>query len=120
MGLLSGKNGLVVGIANKRSLAWSIAKAADEAGARLTLSYATERFEANTRKLSDTLSAMNLVDSTLLFMVPRSLLESHFQIHLCKQLVLISPRHLILVPTHSRHLPLVLCHSCNGEVAGVL
>ena len=57
MGLLSGKNGLVVGIANKRSLAWSIAKAADEAGARLTLSYATERFEANTRKLSDTLSA---------------------------------------------------------------
>ena len=57
MGVLSGKNGLVVGIANKRSLAWSIAKAADEAGARLTLSYATERFEANTRKLSDTLSA---------------------------------------------------------------
>ena len=57
MGLLSGKNGLVVGIANKRSLAWSIAKAADEAGARLTLSYATERFDATTRKLSDTLSA---------------------------------------------------------------
>lgn len=56
MGALSGKNGLVVGIANKRSLAWTIAKAADEAGARLTLSYATERFESNTRKLADTLT----------------------------------------------------------------
>jgi len=56
MGALSGKNGLVVGIANKRSLAWAIAKAADEAGARLTLSYATERFESNTRKLADTLT----------------------------------------------------------------
>ncbi|HIC57092.1 MAG TPA: NADH-specific enoyl-ACP reductase, partial [Acidobacteria bacterium] len=32
--ILSGKNGLVVGIANKWSLAWAIAKAADEAGAQ--------------------------------------------------------------------------------------
>ncbi len=57
MGTLSGKNGLVVGIANKWSLAWAIAKAADEAGARLTLSYATERFESNARKLAETLTA---------------------------------------------------------------
>ena len=57
MGDLAGKNGLIVGVANKRSLAWAIARAADEAGARLTLSYATERFEANARKLADTLAA---------------------------------------------------------------
>lgn len=57
MGVLSGRNGLVVGVANKRSLAWAIARAADEAGARLTLSYATERFEANARKLADTLTS---------------------------------------------------------------
>ena len=44
MGALDGKTGLVVGIANKRSLAWAIAQAADAAGARLTLSYANERF----------------------------------------------------------------------------
>ena len=43
MGELSGTNGLVVGVANKRSLAWATAKAADEAGASLTLSYATDR-----------------------------------------------------------------------------
>ena len=56
MGDLSGKNGLVVGVANKRSLAWAIAKAADEAGAHLTLSYANERFLNNTAKLAETLS----------------------------------------------------------------
>ena len=56
MGDFTGKNGLVVGVANKRSLAWAIAKAADEAGARLTLSYANDRFADNTRKLADTLN----------------------------------------------------------------
>ena len=57
MGELAGKNGLIVGVANKRSLAWAIARAADEAGARLTLGYASERFESNARKLADTLTA---------------------------------------------------------------
>ena len=56
MGDLSGTNGLVVGVANKRSLAWVIAKAADEAGARLTLSYANERFAKNANDLAKTLS----------------------------------------------------------------
>ena len=56
MGDLSGTNGLVVGVANKRSLAWVIAKAADEAGAKLTLSYANERFAKNANQLAETLS----------------------------------------------------------------
>ena len=56
MGDLSGTNGLVVGVANKRSLAWVIAKAADEAGAKLTLSYANERFAKNASDLAETLS----------------------------------------------------------------
>jgi len=56
MGELSGTNGLVVGVANKRSLAWAIAKAADEAGASLTLSYATDRFADNVGALAETLS----------------------------------------------------------------
>lgn len=55
MGLLSGRHGLIVGIANQRSIAWAIARAADAAGATLTLSYASERFEAKTRKLAGTL-----------------------------------------------------------------
>ena len=56
MSALDGQNGLVVGVANKRSLAWAIAQAADAAGARLTLSYANERFGENTRKLAESLS----------------------------------------------------------------
>ena len=56
MNNLSGTNGLVVGVANKRSLALVIAKAADKAGARLTLSYANERFAKNATALAQTLS----------------------------------------------------------------
>lgn len=56
MGDLEGMNGLVVGVANRRSLAWAIARAADAAGARLTLSYANDRFGENTRALAATLS----------------------------------------------------------------
>ena len=56
MGDLSGTNGLVVGVANKRSLAWVIAKAADAAGAKLTISYANERFAKNANALAETLS----------------------------------------------------------------
>ena len=56
MGDLSGTNGLIVGVANKRSIAWAIAKAADVAGAKLTLSYANERFANKTRALAETLT----------------------------------------------------------------
>ena len=52
---LAGRHGVVVGVANKRSIAWAIAQAMDAAGVQLTLSYATERFEANVRKLGATL-----------------------------------------------------------------
>ena len=53
---LKTKNGLVIGVANKRSLAWEIARAADKAGAKLTLSYANERFRDNAYKLAESLS----------------------------------------------------------------
>ena len=49
---LSGKQGLVVGVANKRSIAWAIAKAAASRGARLALTYQGERLEENVRELA--------------------------------------------------------------------
>ncbi len=49
---LQGKTGLVVGIANKRSIAWAIAQAAAAAGARLAVTYQGERLEENVRDLS--------------------------------------------------------------------
>ena len=58
---LSGTHGVIVGVANKRSLAWAIAQAMDAVGAQLTLSYATERFEGNVRKLGATLRQPPLI-----------------------------------------------------------
>ena len=52
---LSGKHGLVLGIANKRSIAWGIAQAAARAGARLALTYPSERLEENVRELAASL-----------------------------------------------------------------
>ena len=52
---LSGKTGLIVGVANKRSISWAIAQAAVAAGARLALTYPSERLEENVRELAATL-----------------------------------------------------------------
>ncbi len=50
--MLSNKYGLVVGVANKRSISWAIAQAAAAAGARLALTYQSERLEENVRELA--------------------------------------------------------------------
>jgi enoyl-[acyl-carrier protein] reductase I len=52
MSELSGKHGLIVGVANKRSIAWAIARAAADGGARLALTYQGERLEENVRELA--------------------------------------------------------------------
>jgi len=54
--LLDGKRGLVLGIANKRSLAWGIAQAAHREGARLAVTYQGERLEKNVRELASGLN----------------------------------------------------------------
>ena len=53
---LSGKTGLIVGVANKRSIAWGIAQATAAAGARLAVTYQGERLEENVRELSASLT----------------------------------------------------------------
>lgn len=58
---LTGKQGLIVGVANKRSIAWAIADAAAKAGARLAITYQGERLEENVRDL-----AAGLVDPVVL------------------------------------------------------
>ena len=55
-GLVEGTRALVVGVANKRSIAWSIAKALDEQGARIALTYQNERTERDVRKLAGELT----------------------------------------------------------------
>jgi enoyl-[acyl-carrier protein] reductase I len=53
--MLAGKKGIVLGVANKRSIAWGIAKAVSDAGARLALNYQGERLEENVRELAATI-----------------------------------------------------------------
>jgi enoyl-[acyl-carrier protein] reductase I len=48
---LSGQNAVVFGVANQRSIAWSIARKLDEAGAKLVLAYQNERLRSSVEKL---------------------------------------------------------------------
>lgn len=52
---LQGKTGLIVGVANKRSISWAIAQAAAAQGARLALTYPSERLGENVRELAEQL-----------------------------------------------------------------
>jgi enoyl-[acyl-carrier protein] reductase I len=60
MSHLAGKIGLVVGVANKRSISWAIARAAADAGATIVLTY-QGRFEEHVGELADTLAPRPLV-----------------------------------------------------------
>jgi len=52
----AGKTGLIVGVANKRSIAWAIAQALSARGARLAVTFQGERLEENVRDLSGSLT----------------------------------------------------------------
>ncbi|RAP74431.1 enoyl-ACP reductase FabI [Paenibacillus montanisoli] len=54
-GLLAGKNVLVMGVANDRSIAWAIAQSLAAQGARLAFTYENERVEERVRKLAETI-----------------------------------------------------------------
>jgi enoyl-[acyl-carrier protein] reductase I len=56
-GVLRGKRGLVMGLANNRSIAWGIAKAARLAGAEIALTYQGEALERRVRPLAAELDA---------------------------------------------------------------
>lgn len=56
---LNGKTFVVMGVANKRSIAWGIARSLHQAGARLIFTYAGERLEKSVRELVDTLEGAN-------------------------------------------------------------
>jgi enoyl-[acyl-carrier protein] reductase I len=59
--LLEGKVGLIMGVANKRSIAWGIANSVNKAGARLVLTYQNERLGENVRELAPQLNNPMLV-----------------------------------------------------------
>src|SRR5262245_31565618 len=55
--MLKDKLGVVFGVANKRSIAWSIAQAWHQAGARLAFTYQGERLRENVEELAGTFGA---------------------------------------------------------------
>jgi enoyl-[acyl-carrier protein] reductase I len=57
-GVLKGKKGLILGVANNRSIAYGIAKAASEAGAELALTFQVEALEKRVRPLAAELGAV--------------------------------------------------------------
>jgi enoyl-[acyl-carrier protein] reductase I len=61
MSLLTGKTGIVFGVANKRSIAWAIAQAWHKAGAKLAFTYQGERLKENVEELVGTFGADTLL-----------------------------------------------------------
>lgn len=59
---LNGKRGLIMGVANDRSIAWGIAKAAHEAGAELAFTYQGEAFGKRLQPLAASLGSDLTVD----------------------------------------------------------
>jgi enoyl-[acyl-carrier protein] reductase I len=53
--MLEGRRGLIMGVANKRSIAWAIARAASDAGARLAFTYQGEKLGEKVAELAKTL-----------------------------------------------------------------
>ena len=57
MGILEGKKGLILGVANNKSIAWGVAQAAKREGATLGFNYLGEMMEKRVRPLAESLDA---------------------------------------------------------------
>ncbi|MEM1197062.1 MAG: SDR family oxidoreductase, partial [Pseudomonadota bacterium] len=62
MGVLAGKRGLVMGVANERSIAWGIAKACAEAGAELAFTYQGDAFGKRLEPLAQSVGSDIMLD----------------------------------------------------------
>ena len=60
-GVLKGKRGLVMGVANERSIAWGVAREMHGAGAEVAITYQGEAFEGRARALAETIGAQEAV-----------------------------------------------------------
>jgi enoyl-[acyl-carrier protein] reductase I len=56
-GTYAGKRGLVLGVANRRSIAWAIAKRLADGGAELAFTYQGERIERSVRELAESVGS---------------------------------------------------------------
>ncbi len=98
MSMLAGKIGLVVGVANKRSIAWAIAQAWHKEGATLAFTYQGERLKENVEELAGTFGPDTLLmpcDVTRdedIARVMESMREKFGKMHLLLHSVAFAPR----------------------------
>lgn len=62
MGILSGKKGLILGVANQKSIAWGIAQACAEEGAELGFTFLNESMDKRVRPLAESVDAKLIVE----------------------------------------------------------
>ena len=60
--LLKGKRGLIMGLANNKSIAWGIAKACHDAGAELAFTYMGDAFKKRVEPLASSINVTNIYD----------------------------------------------------------
>jgi enoyl-[acyl-carrier protein] reductase I len=60
--LLKGKRGLIMGLANDKSIAWGIARACHEAGAELAFTYMGDAFKKRVKPLADSINVSKIYD----------------------------------------------------------
>src|ERR1700746_357021 len=61
-GLMAGKRGLVMGVANDRSIAWGIARAVAAEGATLAFTYQGEALHKRVKPLADSINVPHLLE----------------------------------------------------------
>lgn len=61
-GVMKGKRGLIMGVANDRSISWGIAKACADAGAELAFTYQGEALERRVKPLAESVGASMLME----------------------------------------------------------
>jgi enoyl-[acyl-carrier protein] reductase I len=61
-----GKHGLIVGVANRCSIAWAIAQEVTDRGARVALTYQDERLRPNVEELASTLNGASGITGEIL------------------------------------------------------
>ena len=61
--LLSGKRGLIMGVANEKSIAWGIAREMNKNGAELAFTYQGENFGKRLKPLAESIGSKLLIDA---------------------------------------------------------
>ncbi len=62
-GVMDGKRGLIMGVANSHSIAWGVAQALGVQGAEMAFTYQGDTFERRVRPLAESLGAAHIMDA---------------------------------------------------------